>query len=215
MIRFISLGDSSGVGVGAGLDGGYPARLGQRLKAHGHDLQQENLAESGATSDDVVNDQLARAVALRPHLVTVGIGGNDLWRMVPATRYGQNVTRIVDELTQAGAVVVIGNIIDLSLAPVARLAKSMLGIDTPEIRARLQMLNSEIARVATKENVDVVDLYTVSQRELGFHPEYFAGDGFHPSALGYDRWTDILWPHVERAARRLRDAGLAGATRAG
>jgi hypothetical protein len=28
-------------------------------------------------------------------------------------------------------------------------------------------------------------------------------DGFHPPATGYDAWAAVMWPALERAARRF------------
>ncbi len=50
----------------------------------------------------------------------------------------------------------------------------------------------------------MVDLFTFSQTELAGRQEYFCGDGFHPSAKGYDRWAEVMWPAVERAASKWK-----------
>jgi lysophospholipase L1-like esterase len=38
----------------------------------------------------------------------------------------------------------------------------------------------------------VVDLYQ-NWAELADHPEYIASDGFHPSAEGYARLSELFW----------------------
>jgi acyl-CoA thioesterase-1 len=204
-IRYVSLGDSSGVGVGAGADGGYPARLARKLSEAGYDVAHARRSESGATSDDVVRSQLGWTRAPRPgngrvvELVTLGIGGNDLWRMVPVDRFAANLRTIADAVVQTGASLVVTNVIDLSLAPAAALADRMLGIGADTIRERIHEMNRAFATLAN-ERVHVVDLFAFSSRELPAHPEYFSGDGFHPSAQGYDRWAELMWPAVSAVA---------------
>jgi lysophospholipase L1-like esterase len=69
----VALGDSVAAGYGAGgLPAAYPARVGART---GRLVR--NLAEPGATSEDVLDDQLGRILA-PPDLVTITVGANDI-----------------------------------------------------------------------------------------------------------------------------------------
>lgn len=207
-LRYVSLGDSSGVGIGAGGDGGYPARLVRRLRSLGLDVQHTNEAESGATSDDVVRGQLewtkrfGTTLCNSVDVVTLGIGGNDLWRLVSPARFAANLDTIAEAVAPTGTTLIVANVIDMSLAPAATLAERMLGIGPAMIRARVIEMNAEVAALAEKHaHVRVVDLFAFSQREIPHHPEYFASDGFHPSRHGYDRWAELMWPELERIAQ--------------
>jgi acyl-CoA thioesterase I len=205
MFRYVALGDSTGVGVGAAADGGYPERLYQRLKSAGVEAGILNLAQSGATSSNVVQGQVQKAATKQPHLITLGVGTNDLWRMVPIGTFQMNVKLIADALERTEATVVVSNIVDLSLAPVAGLVEAFLRIPRTAFAQRIDAFNAEIARLARRPRFTVVDLFTFSREELPAHPEYFSPDGFHPSPRGYDRWADLIWPSVEPAARAHRN----------
>jgi acyl-CoA thioesterase I len=200
LFRYIALGDSSGVGVGSNADGGYPERLFRRLRASGVNAGILNLSESGATSADLVARQLERTVSKRPALVTLGIGGNDVWRLVPSAAFAENIRRIADALEATGSQVVVCNIIDLAHAPAAAAAEAWVGLSRATVTQRVRELNTHLDALAGRRHFEVVDLCSFSQRELPAHPEYFCPDGFHPSAVGYDRWADLCWPAVERAA---------------
>jgi lysophospholipase L1-like esterase len=200
LFRYIALGDSSGVGVGADADGGYPERLWRRLRAAGVHAGILNLAQSGAASADLLAGQLERGVSKRPALVTVGIGTNDVWRMVPSQAFAENIRRIADALEATGAHVVVCNIIDLALAPAAAAAEAWLGLARAQVTERVRDFNAHLGSLARRHTFEVVDLFAFSQRELPAHPEYFCPDGFHPSRAGYDRWADLCWPAVQRAA---------------
>jgi acyl-CoA thioesterase-1 len=199
LFRYVALGDSTGVGVGAAAGGGYPERIYQHMKALGWPAGILNLSQSGAISSDVVHAQLAKAVSVSPDLITVGIGGNDLWRMVPPSVFRQNLATIADALAQTSAQVVISNLIDLGHAPVAQGALAMLNIPRATISARVKELNDTIAALAQRPRTAVIDLHSLGERELSDHPEFFADDGFHPSGAGYERWAQLLWPAVEAA----------------
>lgn len=200
LFRYVALGDSTGVGVGSGDDGGYPERLYRRLKGLGIPAGILNLARSGATTHDVLVGQVERAASKQPHLITLGIGTNDLWRLVPAETFAHQVTRIADVLEGSGAQVVVSSLIDLGHAPVAAMAERMLGVPRQLFDQRVRELNAVLEGLASRPRFSVMDLYGFSQRELPGHPELFCPDGFHPSSLGYDKWADVLWPRVEKIA---------------
>ena len=70
---YVALGDSTGSGVGAS-EGGYVLRVFNRLVELRPGSKLTNLCVSGATTEDLMRNQLERGVAINPDLVTVGIG---------------------------------------------------------------------------------------------------------------------------------------------
>ncbi len=204
LFRYIALGDSTGLGVGNRADGGYPERLFQRLKASGVNAGILNLSMSGATTRDVVQDQVQKAVAMRPTLVTLGVGANDLWRLVPVGTFEMNLKLIAERLETSGAQVVVTNLVDLSHAPIAGLVETFLGIPRVQFARRVIELNDRLNALARRPRFIVVDVFSASARELASHPEYFCPDGFHPSAAGYDRWAELMWPAAQTIAEEWR-----------
>ncbi|MGA9520441.1 MAG: SGNH/GDSL hydrolase family protein [Myxococcaceae bacterium] len=209
MFRYIAVGDSTGVGVGASSGGGYPERIYQALKVDGVPIGILNLAQSGAVSSDLVTGQLPRASTRKPHLVTVGIGSNDVWRLVPEATFAQNVTAIADALAATGAHVVVCNLIDLALTPAAAAAEAWVGLSRAAITERIRQLNRHFDALAARRRFAVVDLFGFSQREVPSHPEYFCPDGFHPSSAGYERWADLCMPAIKEAVRAQLEASSA------
>jgi GDSL-like Lipase/Acylhydrolase family len=108
-LRFVALGDSTTVGVGdPTTDGrwrGWARLLADEL-AVGHRLTYTNLAVAGATAASVRELQLPRAVAARPHLVSLLVGVNDTLRSAwDPGRLREDVLACMSALTEAGAVV--------------------------------------------------------------------------------------------------------------
>jgi acyl-CoA thioesterase I len=196
LLRYVALGDSTGVGVGA-RHGGYVEHLFQRLRGHRPGVGLLNLCVSGATSATVLEGQLPRALRSRPHLVTLAVGGNDVWRGAPPAVYESNLDALTRALVATGASMVLANVPDLSLAPVARLVPPTL------YEGRLEPFNAAVARVAARHGVHHVDLFGMSRAELPHHPEYFSADGFHPSDAGYVRMAEHFWPVLLEAAGRV------------
>ncbi|WP_225414191.1 SGNH/GDSL hydrolase family protein [Stigmatella hybrida] len=189
-INYVALGDSSAVGVGASRGGGYPERLASRLRQAGLSVGLTNLGMSGAVVRDVIASQLKRAVASQPTLVTLGIGINDLWRGTAVEDFQADLDRIAQRLKPVGATLVVVNLPDMALAPVARLVPSHL------YEGRIEPFNEALHAVARAHGMHVVDLYTASKAFLPGRPEFFCHDGFHPSDAGYEQWADLMLPTV-------------------
>jgi lysophospholipase L1-like esterase len=193
---YAALGDSAGVGIGAYDGKGYVTRVFSRLSQRVPHARLANLCISGATSATVLDRQVDRAVAERPSIVTFFIGGNDLWRMVDPDRFRKNIEAVAARLEKTGAPVLMGNLANMSHAPAASYAESLLGITRTMIEERVKAFNSAIGAVAARHRFTLVDLFGVG---IADRPHYFCGDGFHPSAEGYSVWADLIWPPMERA----------------
>jgi lysophospholipase L1-like esterase len=148
----------------------------------------------GATSADVIADQLERAVLLRPRLVTLSIGPNDITAHVPVGDYERNVDTIFRRLTRETDAVVVANLLpDLAVTPRFRGRER-----TADVSALTVRFNEALLRRARASDIEVVDLYRPSQAEIPHRPELLAGDGYHPSDVGYERWAEIVWAGVTR-----------------
>ena len=204
MFRYVAIGDSTGVGTGA-QDGGYVERLFQRLRATGVQAGLLNLCQNGATSRESCL-QADRAASKQPAMVTLGVGANDVWRLTPVSAFEANLGHIGEVLEKSGASVVVCNIADMSLSPIALTAAKQLNLPMSILQARIAALNQCITAMGARRNFQVVDLFSPSQQLLPSRPELFSSDGFHPSAQGYDHWAEVLWPHVEAVARAWRSS---------
>ena len=139
-----------------------------------------NLAEVGATSEHVEQDQLERALKLQPDVVTLVCGANDvLFNTRPdpdayAARLSRMFARLRRELPQAQIVTAtypdISRFLDLRPRTRARVEEGM------------ERFNAAVRRVARRHDVALLESFD--------HPaanarETYADDGFHPSAEGH------------------------------
>jgi acyl-CoA thioesterase I len=192
-VVYVALGDSTGVGVGA-RDGGYVARLFERIKHERPRSSLTNLCVSGATTDDVLLDQIGPAITSNTTLVTLGIGINDAGRGVTVERFARNYEEIIKHIkARTDATVVVTNLPDVSLAPVVPVFMRA------EARRRIELYNQRIAEIAGRYGLHVVDIYSTTHEVIPAHPEFFSGDGFHPSDVGYEYWAKTMWPTVKTA----------------
>ncbi|HEX8143355.1 MAG TPA: SGNH/GDSL hydrolase family protein [Pyrinomonadaceae bacterium] len=192
-VVYVALGDSTGVGVGA-RDGGYVARLFARIKHERPDSRLTNLCVSGATTEDVLREQVGAALSSSTTLVTLGIGINDAGRGVAVERFARNYEEIIKRVrARTGAPIVLTNLPDVSLAPVVPVFMRH------EARRRIELYNQRIDEIAKKHGLLVVDAYTTTHEVIPSHPEFFSSDGFHPSDIGYEYWAKTMWPTVKTA----------------
>lgn len=191
-ISYVALGDSTGSGVGA-VNGGYVARLHQRLLEHRPDSQLFNFCISGSTTVDVVRRQLLQGIAKNPDLVTLGIGINDIGHGIKIDEFAENLEHILSTLKEkTEAQIVVTNIPNISNAPVVQ--SSMRN----RYHQQIVDFNQRLEEIATRHGVTVFDIYSITTRELPAHPEYFSRDGFHPSDAGYELWAIEMWPTIAR-----------------
>ena len=192
-IVYVALGDSTGAGVGA-REGGYVKRLFNRMVERRPGSTLQNLCVSGATTADVLRNQLERAVAMNPDLVTVGIGINDIGHGLSLEQFSKNYEEILRRLKEkTHAQIVVTNIPDVSSAP--RIPNVMRG----EYQRQIDQFCRRLEEIANRQGVTIFDIYTITKDELPSHPEYFSSDGFHPSDEGYELWAMKMWPTVAGA----------------
>lgn len=181
MSTYAALGDSFTAGGGAGEGERWADRLAASLRARNPGLVYRNLAVDGATSAAVL-EQLPAALALRPDLVTVICGANDvlLTSRPDIEGYERRFSAILGGLREGAPEAAILT---------ASAPESWHFLDLrPRTKARLVQalgeLNAVTRAVAARHRVPCLN--------VAGHPglskrENFGADGLHPSPLGHER----------------------------
>ncbi|HEY3066927.1 MAG TPA: SGNH/GDSL hydrolase family protein [Methylomirabilota bacterium] len=192
-IVYVALGDSTVEGIGAtSAAANYVSRIGDRLRAVYPATRVVNLGVGGATSADVVKEQLDEAVRLEPQLVTLSIGPNDITDGRDVAQYERNLDAIFRRLARETEAVLVANLLpDLAVTPRFRASP-----ERAAVAEQTERYNRALARTARHHGVEVVDLFAASRQEVPRHPELVAGDGYHPSDLGYARWAELMWQRI-------------------
>ena len=183
---YVALGDSFTAGAGASEGERWADRLAAALKAGNPGLAYRNLAVDGASSAAVL-EQLPAALALRPDLVTVICGANDvlLTSRPDIEGYERRFSEILRRLRQGAP----GAAILTASAP-----ESWQFLELrPRTKARLVQALGEI-NAATRS---VAARHRVPCLNVAGHPglserENFSADGLHPSALGHERAAEEI-----------------------
>lgn len=175
--RYVALGDSQTEGLWDGDDTvglmGFADRLAVRLDGLYPGLGYANLAIRGHRIGDVLHTQLPTALPMRPDLVTVCIGMNDVTR--PGRSFMRalgDLERVYRALAESGATVVTTTFPDITqILPVGRL-----------LGKRVVQINDAIRDAAERYGFHLVDLYSAPSM---CEPETWSPDRVHGSAKGH------------------------------
>ncbi|WP_082518816.1 SGNH/GDSL hydrolase family protein [Leifsonia sp. Leaf336] len=180
--RYVALGDS----ITEGLCDPAPARPGTWLgwadrlagildgdaRLSGHTVEFANLAVRGRRIADVVGEQVPGALALKPDLVSVLVGANDL--MSPAADPDALAERLADGvrmLRAHGTTVLLANLFDPQFAFFLK-----------PFRGRAAVFNANIWSIARDHHAVVLDVWGV--REFR-DPAMWGADRVHLSSRGH------------------------------
>ncbi len=190
-VAYLALGDSLSQGIGSSSpDTSFVSVLaGDLSERTGEPVRVVNLSVTGATTAELVRDQLPVFVELLAELeadgvpvglVTVCIGANDAGSTSPE-EYRRDLVTVLDALP-AGSYVT--DVPDFNGGPRQEPAAELAAVAREEVAARpglvLVPLEAATGDQSTAE---------------------YAGDFFHPSDEGYLRYVDVFRTTIERTSR--------------
>ncbi len=175
--RYVAIGDSQTEGLWDGDDYvgvvGFADRLAAMLDSLHPGLQYANLAVRGRRIRDVLDEQLPQALEMRPDLITVCVGMNDIIRpgryLEPALA---DLDVLHEQLARSGATIVTTTFPDIArILPAGRLLAS-----------RMACMNEAIAAGAARYGFKLVDLYHAPSMT---QPDTWSDDRVHGSTKGH------------------------------
>lgn len=176
--RFVAIGDSFTEGVGdpdadspGGLRG-WADRFAEVLSDRDEEFAYANLAVRGKLIQQIADEQVDAALDLRPDLVSICAGGNDVIR--PGSdpdEVAAKLDRVVERLGAGGATVLVFTGVDTAFQPVFR-----------TIRGKVAIFNENVRKVALRHDCVVVDQWALEELQ---DSRFWAGDRLHLNALGH------------------------------
>lgn len=200
-LRMVVLGDSTTAGVGVDrAEDSLPYLLAQRIAdARRSEVQVTSYGWAGARVADLVRQQLPRALepiragATEPYLsgadiVVVVIGANDATHRTPPWRYRADLRSVLSGIREAapGADVVLAGIPTFRGA--LRSAEPLIFLTDQYARVLRPISRAEAVHAGTA----FADLARDVPPRLGRRPDALSGDRFHPSAIGYAAWAEVI-----------------------
>jgi lysophospholipase L1-like esterase len=156
---------------------GWADRLAEQLvtsPAGSEDLTYANLAIRGRLADQVLAEQLPRALELAPDLVSICAGGNDCLRpYTDIDALATEMEKAIIRLREAGIAVLMVNGYDTETAsPLLR-----------AVRPRVAIYNAHLWTIAQRHGCYMLDVWGL--RDL-YAPPMWADDRIHLSAAGHE-----------------------------
>jgi lysophospholipase L1-like esterase len=193
-IRLTVLGDSFVEGQGDPAPGGgyhgWVPRFADLLGLPAAAVR--NLGTYQATTQDVANRQLPKALAAKPPLIGVIVGVNDLVQDYDPQRFRRNLHTIFGALSGMDTTVFTANYPDIpGNLPVPDGFRRLLRIRFAEANAAL----ADVTAVTGTLRVDLAGAPEWAEKAM------WSPDGLHPSPLGHRRFAETVSDHV--AARAM------------
>ena len=187
--RYVAIGDSTTEGLddpdGRGGFRGWANRLAERLAAANGGVAYANLGIRGLRTRQIRDTQLGIALAMRPDIVTVVSGTNDLLGFSFDVRaFARDAGEMQRAFRDTGATVLTFTLPDVSrIMPIAR-----------PFRSRLLRMNDALREVSARTGTRLVDF---SAHPSALDLRLWSDDRLHANALGHERIAAALAHAIE------------------
>ncbi len=176
--RYVAIGDSFTEGIGdvepraPGGNRGWADRLAEELSRQTEaQFSYANLAIRGRLLQQILDEQIEPALALKPDLVTISAGGNDIIR--PGTDPDQ-ISSLMEpglaQLSRSGATVVLFTGIDVGFS-----------VFKP-LRGKVAIYNENLRALAAKYDCVVADMWSLTAIQ---QPGMWTADRLHLNPYGH------------------------------
>lgn len=188
-LLYVAIGDSAAQGIGASRPGrGYVGLLARVIRTTtGKRVRVVNLSQSGGRLREALDKQMPALAKLRPDIVTVSIGANDIAGFEPE-RFAREIKQLYSALPP--------------FAIVADLPSFYFG----EWERRVNVANEMVRSTAAELGLAVAPLHRVTRVRTAARTALrdVAADFFHPNDRGYAVWASAFEPLLLTALTRLK-----------
>jgi lysophospholipase L1-like esterase len=193
-VVYIALGDSLTAGVGvASYQDSYPYVLAKKLVGNKDEITLKNFSYPGARTADLIKDLLTAAIAQNPGVVTLLVGTNDVFGNISADVFKKNYQNILERLTKE------------TKAEIYAISIPFIGSDTLLLppynyyyKNKIIKFNKIIKELADFYNIRYIDIANPTAAEFKKNGSHYAADRFHPSAIGYKEWSEIIYGDISQ-----------------
>ena len=184
----VAVGDSLTAGLGVPEEQAYPAQLARKLTADGFRFDVINAGVSGETSSGTLSRMQWVLSSLKPDIVILETGANDGLRSLDPNLLKSNLDALIALLKTNDVQVILAGMI-------------MLPNLGPEYT---QAFATIYPRLAEKHQVVFMPFFLEG---VAGQPSLNQPDKLHPTAQGYSRIVENLYPYVLQAIDRYRAKG--------
>ncbi len=181
-VRIVVYGDSLTAGHRLQPEEAFPARLERKLKEVGFtNLEVINMSEYGATTATGV-EKLEALLRLRPDVVLLALGSNDVQRGIQVNLIERNINQIIPKLQDSGAYIVLA------------------GAKGPQ-HMGLAYSQQVDAMFRARAGYYRVQFYAHLLEGVSGKPGLTLADGLHPNPKGVEVMVSHLYPLIDPGVR--------------
>ena len=178
----VAMGDSLTEGLGVPEEKTYPALLQKALRDKGYDYRVVNAGISGETSSGA-RSRMGWVLRMKPDIIILETGANDGLRGLDPELIRRNIRDMIDTFTAEGIVVVLAG---MKIVPNLGPAYSKMFADV-------------YTDVGDDNDVILIPFFLEGVAGI---PRMNQPDGIHPTADGYARVVEHIFPYVTEAIAR-------------
>ena len=187
-IVYVAIGDSAAQGIGATKPGNsYVGLLAEHIRhVTARSVHVINLSISGARVADAIGFQLPKVVDLKPDIVTVSVGANDMAAFDPR-QFERDIRRLFSAL------------------PAKSLVADLPSFHFADGERKVNVANRIVRRSAIANGLTLVPLYKTTRKQgIALALTQVAGDFFHPNDRGYRIWASAFLPALNHTLAKLK-----------
>ncbi len=196
--NFVALGDSFTEGVGDPVEGielmGWADCLVRGFRQKRAWFSYTNLAKRGLTIGEVREQQLQKALALHPDLVSIMAGANDIlkgqWNV---EQYEADMDFMFRQFAERGTTILTATISDMAFLPVSSRHRERLD-------RHLSEANQIVKNLSRRYEAVWVDFW---KQPASLEIEFWSADRLHPNAFGYTKIAELLTEALHVRANQL------------
>ncbi|MBO5715942.1 MAG: hypothetical protein J6S23_06075 [Clostridia bacterium] len=159
------------------------------------DLACYNRGIGGDTTQGVIDRLQVSIFDLKPSKIVLMIGTNDVNGGIPNDKIISNYKKILEEIKINQPLV---ELYFMSVIPQNKILKQSSGIDVTKNNKTINKINTEIEKLCEEYGHTYIDLYPALLDENGYLRADCSDDGLHLNSTGFEIWTSLLKPCLER-----------------
>ena len=193
---YLALGDSYTIGESVPVGDRFPVQTVNLLRLQNIKINDPDIiAVTGWTTANLLDALDNNSPGKNYSVVSLLIGVNNQYRHESIEEYKTEFTELLNRAISYAANkknhVFVLSIPDYSVTPFAA------GLDTAKISKEIDAFNEVNKNISLNAGVNYVDITPVS-REAKYNLSLIAGDGLHPSAYQYEKWSMLLAPLIKK-----------------
>lgn len=154
-----------------------------------------NRGIGGDTTQGVIDRLGVSLFDIKPSTIVLMIGTNDIDGDVPNDKIIENYKIILSEINKNQPMV---ELYFMSVIPQNKDLESYTQLDVDKNNKTILTINEEIRKLCDEFGCTYVDLHSSLLDENGYLRKEFSDDGIHLNANGFEIWTNMLKPYLDR-----------------